>query len=1124
MARLQPKTETVKKLFSFSGNKCAFPTCSRALVTQEGTLVGEICHIEGAEESAPRYNPLSDDEQRRHFDNLILFCGTCHTIVDRELATYTVEKLKSIKQDHESKHASESFSVSDKLIAQILDQFESLSKQITASTTMIKEHISTELDKHLPTTVNKPLPNPLLESNEYQKLSLNTQLPLFKKQVVTDYETNPNHRFIISNFHKFEGKKYFVYQKYKLLKSRTEGDNILAFTLKLIKNNLKLISTKKSNTEQITKLWEQILSFSLHPEIIQKIKLEPKTWQESQENNKQIEEKAFEGLKISSEQIIQLNKENELKSLVDNEPMTITKIHSTKNKISKLREILNRPDVIKNEIAKLSANNGHDIEEGKLIIDQKEELRKELYELDKNFKKTADSLEKEEIDLKVFGQKLAEIQKAKEDLHEISETKKTLSHDELIEFDKAVNILEKIKQAKEIWTEIKSLTAANIDLEREKLIPIVGDYGSGKSALSHHIFYMLCKDEDLIPIFIPLGLLKKHEDLNDYLREDLLNYLKTEYKFNINDDELKNLIESGKLIFILDALDEMSTKLDNNIAQSHLSHIISLAKTCVVLMTSRETYLSDGMKKNLLEYEGLIKILDFDEKQIEKFLHLHLPDDPTKVSEIKKVIEEEKFLEFSRKPLFLDAIFRNFETLKTHIIINESVILEVLTDQWIRHDRIIKEETDDIKRKKIIHSRQKISEILAFAEYRKGQPIGIEDIKTEVKEELQHFDADAESRLSEYYQEAIGSTFLINEENETYRFVLKPIMEYFIARRIVSEINNNQVESLVKHIDQISSDEIFNYIKGAIDSEWGIKPHLFSEVQNHLQKIKSLDSANKNLIDQTSELEKIVRNKETKSKQLFNTIRTIGANTGKPVSKLLKILYISGNLPPRPNLSHLTLHKADLRGANLTKADLRGANLSDADLTGADLTGTDLTDAKCKKTIFIGCKVKNTVFNSTDLEYAEFSNSRIEEIFFNKITNFKHVFFNGATLKNIDFTETDFRFCLFIGCIFADVKLYDAILNNTDLRSASLRGMKLRGATIIDSDLSNAYLERSDLIGTKFNRSNLNYADLTNASTDNKTDFSSCKMIETKLAGVNIHNTIHYNLDLTQAIGVEKLE
>ena len=104
MARLEPTPKTKMKLYALSGNQCAFPDCDVVFVSLENeTNVSNICHIEAAEEGGERYNPNSNDEERRHFKNLILLCRNHHAVTN-DVQTYTVEVLREMKRTHEAKN------------------------------------------------------------------------------------------------------------------------------------------------------------------------------------------------------------------------------------------------------------------------------------------------------------------------------------------------------------------------------------------------------------------------------------------------------------------------------------------------------------------------------------------------------------------------------------------------------------------------------------------------------------------------------------------------------------------------------------------------------------------------------------------------------------------------------------------------------------------------------------------------------------------------------------------------------------------------------------------------------------------------------------------------------------
>ena len=102
----QYRPSHVRRLDTLSGNLCSFPGCDRKLVARDGeTIVSKICHIEAASEEGPRFNEKMNDDERRHFNNLILMCDECHNIIDNKdnEAKYSVVMLQQWKKDHHEK-------------------------------------------------------------------------------------------------------------------------------------------------------------------------------------------------------------------------------------------------------------------------------------------------------------------------------------------------------------------------------------------------------------------------------------------------------------------------------------------------------------------------------------------------------------------------------------------------------------------------------------------------------------------------------------------------------------------------------------------------------------------------------------------------------------------------------------------------------------------------------------------------------------------------------------------------------------------------------------------------------------------------------------------------------------
>jgi len=112
--RLAPKGDTLRELFLKSGNLCAFPGCGALMMDSEGTFVGQVCHIEAAEEEGERFNSTMTNEERRDVSNLMLMCYLHHQKTN-EVTAYSAAKLCQMKADHEGR-----FSRPDRAILETL--------------------------------------------------------------------------------------------------------------------------------------------------------------------------------------------------------------------------------------------------------------------------------------------------------------------------------------------------------------------------------------------------------------------------------------------------------------------------------------------------------------------------------------------------------------------------------------------------------------------------------------------------------------------------------------------------------------------------------------------------------------------------------------------------------------------------------------------------------------------------------------------------------------------------------------------------------------------------------------------------------------------------------------------
>lgn len=97
--------KTRKILWGRCGNRCAL--CKQLIVlnatsADSEAIVGDECHIVSPKKLGPRHDPALPESQMDEPDNLILLCRVHHKLVDDQPGTYTVERLKSMRRDHEA--------------------------------------------------------------------------------------------------------------------------------------------------------------------------------------------------------------------------------------------------------------------------------------------------------------------------------------------------------------------------------------------------------------------------------------------------------------------------------------------------------------------------------------------------------------------------------------------------------------------------------------------------------------------------------------------------------------------------------------------------------------------------------------------------------------------------------------------------------------------------------------------------------------------------------------------------------------------------------------------------------------------------------------------------------------
>lgn len=104
--RALPSPHTKLKLFAASGGYCQNPDCNLALfdcIDENDFHIAEMAHVFSASNNGPRADANLSEEERGYFDNLILLCPNCHTIIDKAESSFPDAKIKQWKSTHISR-------------------------------------------------------------------------------------------------------------------------------------------------------------------------------------------------------------------------------------------------------------------------------------------------------------------------------------------------------------------------------------------------------------------------------------------------------------------------------------------------------------------------------------------------------------------------------------------------------------------------------------------------------------------------------------------------------------------------------------------------------------------------------------------------------------------------------------------------------------------------------------------------------------------------------------------------------------------------------------------------------------------------------------------------------------
>ncbi|WP_156925368.1 NACHT domain-containing protein [Nitratidesulfovibrio termitidis] len=134
-------------------------------------------------------------------------------------------------------------------------------------------------------------------------------------------------------------------------------------------------------------------------------------------------------------------------------------------------------------------------------------------------------------------------------------------------------------------------------------LTVLGDYGVGKSWTLKKLLYELISDyksnpnTSPLPLFIPLQSFTKAFDFKNLILKTFDTYRLS----GVHYDAFAYLMNSGKVVFLLDSFDEMAQHLKQETIRENLKELLSgISENCKAIMTSRPNYFESKSERILV--------------------------------------------------------------------------------------------------------------------------------------------------------------------------------------------------------------------------------------------------------------------------------------------------------------------------------------------------------------------------------------------------------------------------------------------------------------------------------------------------------------------------------------------
>jgi WD40 repeat protein/uncharacterized protein YjbI with pentapeptide repeats len=512
--------------------------------------------------------------------------------------------------------------------------------------------------------------------------------------------------------------------------------------------------------------------------------------------------------------------------------------------------------------------------------------------------------------------------------------------------------------------------------DKENVLIVLGDLGTGKSTLAQFLFYDLAKTflsdplRHPAPILIPLKEVRKEVSLEGIIISHF-----AQNQINIDFNRFSHLVRVGRIIIFFDGFDEMADRVQWKVTQSNFNELLRAGQgRGKVFLTCRTHYFKDRREqvsliigkgprlsstetvlyRELKQKTGatLVYLKEFNQDQIKDYLRRVRPE--SYESNFKKIQRIHNLEELAHRPLLLDLIVNSLPQLENHQDVNAANLYTIFTNLWIERER-------EKGHGKVIDSNLKLAILFQLTWqmwYEEKEEIHYTDLVQFLKqfEDSQTIKWSSDV-LDDIFREMMTASFLKRDEDGNFSFMHRSFMEFFLARRLHITFSANP-KAIPTVLNTRRFDRKIIFFLTLLD-------HGQEKLKEPLQKILTHTYA-KNISENALQI-------------LYWSIR-IGCNMEDEINDMQLLQQKTGeNIPKGIRMAGALLQEMVFEGADFTEADFSGADLTRANINHAILDQADFQSAKLEGLRAENVRAIGANFRQAAITKASFNNSDLTD-------------------------------------------------------------------------------------------------------------------------------------------------